>query len=226
MFGHLRPRCRVRLHRMLRAAGGRLRLRHHHARGHRTGPQLPVALPRTAAGASHRRRRTQPGAGLDPAAQGRQPRRRTRYAQPVGQGRLGQSHALVQGQSGGRRTVGCAGPGPDNTGVRLHRQPGPRSGCRGRLWGPGLGSGHPPRPGGGQDHHHRDLRRNPAGGGRELRRRQPAVLGDHRRGLLANVGIRERQHPAVLRRGLQVGGLRDRRAARSTRPGARWPISA
>ena len=56
-------------------------------------------------------------------------------------------------------------------------------------------------------------------GERQLRRRQPARLRDRRRG--GGLGVRQRQRPPVLRRGLQDAGLRDRRAARlaAARPG-------
>ncbi len=47
---------------------------------------------------------------------------------------------------------------------------------------------------------------------RQLRRRQQARLRDRRRG--GGLGVRQRQRPALLRRGLQDAGLRDRRAAR------------
>ena len=45
-----------------------------------------------------------------------------------------------------------------------------------------------------------------------LRRREQAGQRDRRRG--GGLGVRQRQRPAVLRRGLQDAGLRDRRAAR------------
>ena len=48
-------------------------------------------------------------------------------------------------------------------------------------------------------------------GPRQLRRRQPPL---HRALRRARLGVRERQHAPVLRRGLQDAGLRDRRAAR------------
>ena len=54
---------------------------------------------------------------------------------------------------------------------------------------------------------------------RQLRRRQQARLRDRRRG--GRLGVRQRQRPALLRRGLQDARLRDRRAARlaAARPG-------
>ena len=58
---------------------------------------------------------------------------------------------------------------------------------------------------------------------RQLRRRQPAVHGALGR---APVGLRQRQHAPVLRRGLQDARLRDRRAARAgRRPTASSPRS-
>ena len=49
-----------------------------------------------------------------------------------------------------------------------------------------------------------------------VRRRQPARLRDRRRG--GGLGVRQRQRPSLLRRGLQDAGLRDRRAARLAHP--------
>ena len=51
-----------------------------------------------------------------------------------------------------------------------------------------------------------------------LRRRQPARLGDRRRA--GGLGVRQRQRPALLRRGLQDPRLRGRRAARLAAAGA------
>ncbi len=58
----------------------------------------------------------------------------------------------------------------------------------------------------------RGIRRHAGRRRRQLRRRQPARVGDRRRA--AGLGVRERQRPAVLRRGLQDAGVRGRRAAR------------
>ena len=134
------------------------------------------------------------------------------HAQPVGEGRLRQPHPLLQGPGRGRRTVGRAGPGPHHPGLRVHRQPRPRRRGRCRPGRAGIGRGHPARPRSRQDHHDGHVRRHPAGRRGQLRRRQPVVFRDHRRGLLPNLGLRQRQHPSVLRRGLEVDGLRDRRA--------------
>ena len=96
-------------------------------------------------------------------------------------------------------------------GVRLDRQPGERGRGRVRELGTALGRAHPARPRGRQGRHDRDLRRDADRGRGLLRRRQPAVRRGRRR---AAVGVRQRQRPAVLRRGLEDGRLRGRRAAR------------
>ncbi len=77
---------------------------------------------------------------------------------------------------------------------------------------------HPARPRAGQGRHDRDLRRHPGRGRRQLRRREPALLRDRRRG--GRLGVRERQRPPLLRRGLQDARLRGRRAARLAAPAA------
>ena len=64
----------------------------------------------------------------------------------------------------------------------------------------------------GQDHRQRRLRRLARRGARQLRRRQQARQRDRRRG--GRLGVRERQRPAVLRRGLEDARLRGGRAAR------------
>ena len=71
---------------------------------------------------------------------------------------------------------------------------------------------HPARPGAAQGHHHRRVRRHAGRREGHLRRRQPARLRDRRRG--GGLGVRQRQRPALLRRGLQDARLRGRRAAR------------
>ena len=59
--------------------------------------------------------------------------------------------------------------------------------------------------------HALSLRRDGRPGRRHVRRHQPALPRDRRRG---GLGVRQRQPPAVLRRGQQDARLRDRRAAR------------
>ena len=164
------------------------------------------------------------GARLHPAGQGRQPRPRARPAQPVRQGRLRQPDALVQGPR--RRDRALRRPRARRQGLRLPvdrqpRQRGRRRRCprrhpHGRL--------HPARPRAGQDPDDRGVRRLAGRRPRLVRRRQPARLGDRRRG--GGLGVRQRQRPALLRRGLQDAGVRDRRAARlaasPSRSSSRW----
>src|SRR4051794_11844194 len=68
---------------------------------------------------------------------------------------------------------------------------------------------HPERPGGGQVRHDVGLRRNRGRGARPLRRREPPLCRarEHLR-----MGVREREHAAVLCRGQQDARVRDRRA--------------
>ena len=70
-----------------------------------------------------------------------------------------------------------------------------------------------------EDHRLRRLRHHADRGRGQLRRREQAGQRDRRRG--GGLGVRQRQRPPVLRRGLQDAGLRDRRAARlaAARPG-------
>ena len=81
--------------------------------------------------------------------------------------------------------------------------------------GAALGHGdlrlHPVRPRGAEDPRDRRLRHEPRQGPRQLRRRQPPL---HRAVGRARLGLRQRQHAPVLRRGLEDARLRDRRAAR------------
>ena len=93
-------------------------------------------------------------------------------------------------------------------GLPVHRQPGQRRRRRRRPRGLGLGGADPVVAGAGQDPHDRRVRRHPARRRRQLRRREPA---GHRAGRRARgLGVRQRQRPPVLRRGLQ-----DPRATRS-----------
>ena len=73
----------------------------------------------------------------------------------------------------------------------------------------------PPRSRAGQGPRHQHLRRERRRRQRDLRRRQPAVLGDRRQ---VRLGLRQRQPAPVLRRGLEDLRLRDRRAARLAAP--------
>ena len=182
-------------------------------------PPLDLALPRPAAGRRRRARSTSAPASR-PLVRRRPPGRRARPGRAVDQGRHRQPDRLVQGP--GR--LGRADQGPparvQGGRLRLDRQPGQLGG---RPRGPrrdGLGRPHPARPRGGQGHHDRRLRRD---GGRRrghLRRRQPALRRAGQRA--PQLGLRQRQRPHLLRRGLQDARLRGRRAARLAGARTTW----
>ena len=165
---------RVRLHRVLRPAGGRLRLRRRHPRLHRGGPEVDLALPPPAARAHRRRRAPQHRARPHPADQGRPPRQGAGHPQPLGQGRHRQPDALVQGpgrRRGPRRRPRAGLPGAV---LPVHRQPGQRRRRRGRPRGLGFRGAHPVVARAGQGADDRGVRRHAARRRRQLRRRQPA----------------------------------------------------
>ncbi len=139
-------------------------------------------------------------AGLHRAAvrQGRQ-----RQPDPLvqGPGRLGRAHRRPRARLHPLR-------------LRLHRQPGQ---LRRRARRPGrraVDRLHPRRPGAGQGRHDRGVRRRPGRDRRLLRRRQPALRRAGRDRRVRGHRVRQRQRPAVLRRGFQD--------ARVTR----WPSSS
>ena len=155
-----------------------------------------------------------PGRRLDRPRPGRSPRPgpgpRHRHDAPS-QGRHPQPDAVVQGpgrrgRHGPRRRVRLR-----HARLRLDRQPrrcdrrrrGRRRPARLRL--------RPGRPRAGQDRARPELRRDGRPRRRDVRRHQPAQPRDRRRG---GLGVRQRQPPAVLRRGQQDDRVRDRRAAR------------
>ena len=72
----------------------------------------------------------------------------------------------------------------------------------------------PGRPRAREDHRRGRLRRHGVRGRRLLRRREPALLGA---GIRAALGVRQRQHARLLRRGVKDDRARDRRAARLAR---------
>ena len=160
------------------------------------------------------RHRAEPqhGARLHPAAQGRQPRPRARHRQPVGQGRLDQPHQLLQGPRRGLCAERRHRVRQQGLRLSLDRQPRQRR-RRGRRPRRHQDRGlHPEQPREAQAGQLRDLHRLAGRRERQLRRRQQARPGDRRRG--GRLGVRQRQRPPLLRRGLQDPGLRDRRAAR------------
>ncbi len=94
-------------------------------------------------------------------------------------------------------------------GLLLDREPGQRRGCP--CGAPGPEDLHPRsrRSRAGQDSQHAGLRRHAGARRGQLRSCQPAQLADRRS---LQLGLRECEPAAVLRRGLEDGGLRDRRA--------------
>ena len=153
--------------------------------------------------------------GLHPAGPRRQPGPRARAALAVGQGRHAATRrtrsrtAWSPSRSSAARTLGldtlaCASTG--NLAERGRRGRRPRRAAVGRR--------DPVGPRGRQGHHDRRLRRDAGRRRGHLRRRQPAVLRDRRRGVGGQLGVRQHQPPGVLRRGLQDRRLRDRRGPR------------
>ena len=154
------------------------------------------------------------------AAGARRPARRAPGPQGgLGQERRAQPDALLQGPRRLRRRRPRAGARLRHAGLRLDGQPRQRRGRHGRRAGDAVLRLHPGRPRGAEDPRDRRLRHQPGQDQRQLRRRQPALHRDQRRA--GELGVRQRQHAALLRRGLQDLGLRDRRAARLLDAGPR-----
>ncbi len=217
----LRRRCagwpQFHLQPLLRAAARRLRLRADRRsvdpRGHRRPAEERLALCRAPAGRCCAARWA--GGGLlapDPRSETGSS---ARAQAPVGQGRLSQSDALVQGSGGGRRGHARPRLRIPHAGVCIHRQPGRIGGGHGgvaRTAGHRVRAGRPGaregRPGG-------SARGDRGAGRRTLRRGQPALPGADRRA--RRLGRRQRQPASVLLRGLEDHRVRDRRAARMAR---------
>ena len=204
---------------VLRSARGRLRARagvrrRRGAAPHpgRSAEHLALRRLPAARGARSRAPRTGPARRLHAADPRRPARRAPRPRRGVGQERRRQPDALLQGP----RRLGRRDARPRarlrHARLRLDRQPRqlrrrPRRGARDGVLRP-----HPGRPRGAEDARDRRLRHEPRQGPRQLRRRQPPL---HRAvGRPRELGVRERQHAPVLRRGLEDPRLRDRRAAR------------
>ena len=134
----------------------------------------------------------------------------------VGQERDGQPDPLVQGPRGLRRARAGAGARLPDHRLRLDRQPRQRGRRARRRRRAALLRADPGRPRGAEDPRHRRLRDQRGGHQGQLRRRQPALHRD--RGRARRLGVRQRQRPPLLRRGLQDAGLRGRRAARLGAP--------
>ena len=213
----MRTRVRVgaRLHVrvVLRSARGRVRLRRDRPcdepREDRGRTDVVVALRRPPSGRG--RRRCRPRYRLHAAREGRPPRGRARPRRGVGEERHTQPDQLVQGP----RRLGRAEQGArvrlQGRSVRVDREP-RELGC-GARGASGLAQlrVHPVESRAGQDHHDRGLRRQSRRDQRQLRRRQPPV---RRAGRCLRVGVRQREHAAVLRRGQQDARVRDGGATR------------
>ena len=116
--------------------------------------------------------------------------------------------ALSKAKELGFDTVACASTGNLGNSTAANAAAG----------GAALLRAHPARSRSGQGARHARLRAAPRAHRRHLRRRQPLVLGDRRS---PQVGVRQRQHPTLLRRGLEDLRLRDPGAARLAHAGAR-----
>ena len=129
----------------------------------------------------------------------------------LGQERHAQPDELVQGPRRLGRVEQGARVRLQGRGVRVDRQPRQLGRRARRARRPAQLRVHPVEPRAGQDRHDVGLRRQRRGDRRQLRRRQPPLRGARRH---LRVGVREREHAPVLRRGLEDARVRDRRAAR------------
>ena len=128
------------------------------------------------------------------AARPRRPARRApRPARGVGQERLRQPDALVQGPRRHRRRRPRPRARLRDARLRLHRQPRERRRGHRRGARPGDLRLHPVRPRGAEDPRDRRLRDEPGEDPGQLRRRQPPL---HRAVGRARLGVRQRQHAA------------------------------
>ena len=206
------PRGDRQLRPLLRPPRPRLRLgsgaRRVHARADRRGAAVALAL--RAAAARGRAGRAAAGAWLHAARAGSAPRRGARGGGALAEARHGQPHALVQGPR--RRGRGAEGAGArfDDALVLLDRQPrGRRRGARGsgRARGGGVRAGGPRA---------REARRGCCVRAEALCRRRPLrpLLAAVRRAVVrAALGLRQREPPLVLRRGLEDPRVRGRRSS-------------
>ena len=200
-----------------RSASARSRSRYDYpavTRPHRGRPAEHLALRRPAPGpAGHRRHRPPPSPGWTQLVRADNLAHALGHARAVGQGRLRQPDALVQGP-GGR---GGAGRRPrarlQRAGLPVHRQPGQRGR---RRRGPGRGCARcvlvPPT------WSSRRSSRPRSTAARSSPSRAPTTTSTGSASELAGEhedwALRQRQRAALLRRGLQDARLRDRRAAR------------
>ena len=151
------------------------------------------------------------GAGFTPLRRADNLAARLGLERALDQGRLGQPVELLQGPGGHRRDHDGARVRVRGDLLRLDRQPRERDR---RARGEGrhaLLRVRARRPRAREDPRDRGVRREGRRREGQLRRREPAV---HRGRRGAAVGVRQREHAAVLRGGLEVARVRDRRAAR------------
>ena len=190
------------------------------------GPAHALALRRLPA-AARARARSRAAHRLDAAGAGRPPRRaprprascasRTRPPTRRTRSRTASSRSRSPARRSSASTrIACASTGNLANAVAAHAA---AAGLPAYVL-------HPGRPRGAEDPRHRRLRRARRRRQGQLRRRQPPLhrgLGRARR-----LGVRERQHAPVLRRGLQDARLRDRRAARlgAARTASSAPIAS
>ena len=177
----------------------------------------PLAV-RVAPARRARDRSDRPGRRLHAAPTSGEPREAARTGDALDQGRLGQPVQLVQGSRGLDRHHHGARVRLRGRLVRVHREPGERHRRACREGRDGLLRVRSGRPGAGEDPVDRGVRSEGGPRQRQLRRRQPALLRGCRG---VAVGVRQREHAAVLRGGVEVAGIRDRRATRLAPPGPR-----
>ncbi len=174
----------------------------------------PVAL-RAAAARRARRPARRPRRRVHAAATRRPARRAPGPSNAVGEGRQREPVELLQGPRRDRRHDDGPGVRVRGDELRVDRQPRERDGRRRRQGRDAVLRVRARRPRAREDPRHRGLRRQGRRGEGQLRRREPAV---HRGRRGAALGLREREHAPVLRRGLQVARLRGGRAARLAPP--------
>ncbi|CAA9370498.1 MAG: Threonine synthase, partial [uncultured Nocardioidaceae bacterium] len=219
---HLRAHRRARVRRVLRPAGGRLRPRAdegRHPRADRGRPAEHLALRRPAARRSGPRLARLAGPRHDAAGPRRPPRRGARHhRRAVGQGRLRQPDALLQGPRGQPRRHRGQGPGLHEDRRRLDGQPGQLGRRARRPHGAAVVRLRPLRPRAREDRAVGGLRADARRRRRLVRRRQPADQRARRDRRVRGHRLRQPERAALLRRGLQDDGLRARRAARLAHP--------
>ena len=164
------------------------------ARAVRGSPRAPACPPAA-------RRWSAPTAWPSASAWARSGSRTTPPTRPTPSRTASSRSPLARARELGFEVLACASTGNLANAVAAHAA----------AAGPRVLRLHPGRPRGAEDPRHRRLRDQPGRRPRQLRRRQPPL---HRALRRARLGVRQRQHAALLRRGLQDARLRDRRAAR------------